>query len=153
MVSNIKVTENNVVIELPKCNNRKEAGDAVVRNRICSLMSSFKEPLQNAISARMEHCIKGLFDNLSRINYNNGELIEYTREDGTPASFIIPSYNKMKECFDLLEDHRWTDIWNDPYMVDQLCKAILCHPFQRDEEMVNSWNDLVSLLMTHHLIK
>ena len=82
----------------------------------------FKDIMLYALRKRVQHCIKDLEDNSSRIISTNTSCIEYYREDGTYNSFNNLSYEAMLKAIKLIENGQFNDL--TAMQLNQLAKAL-----------------------------
>ena len=119
------------------------------RAYVCDVIGAFSERLITSLTRRMEACQTNLLNHLEECVAHNGQVITWTRKDGSQGSFSIVSFEIMEKAICTLKKCAWWEFATNKMIVDQTIKALL-----NDTEQDHSdcggfrYSELCSLLLS-----
>ena len=112
-------------------------------------LKEFSPFIKEAISKRIDACWMELISNMPYICYNDGVQIIWLTPKGESGSFNIESFKLMREIIQIINDNQVQKLVN-PYMADQIIKALMMYPPTTKEINGVKYKTLVSHLMRVH---
>ena len=95
------------------------------RAYVCDIIGAFSQRLIASLTRRIEACQNNLLNHLEDCKAHNGQLITWSRKDGTQGRFSIASFETMEKAICTLKKCAWWEFANKREMVEQAIKALL----------------------------
>lgn len=118
----------------------------------CDIIGTYAKVLIQTLTNRLGACYfevaRAHYD--GRVYYNDGERIEYTRNNKIVHSYNTPSVEVMKDAIKALEHSDWKFFLHNAPMLEQTIKAIMNDPNLEKVDLASfSWADLTSTLTNY----
>lgn len=119
------------------------------RGYICDIVGAFSMRLIASLTRRMQACQNNLLNHLEECVAHNGQVITWTRKDGSQGSFSIVSFEAMEKAVLSLKKGAWWEFATNKLMVDQTIKALL-NDTEQDHSDAGSfrYSELCSILLS-----